>query len=935
MDLQDFLARVLPGAGLRVICHSANKGFQHVHHHTDLEAAETAAALDAKGHDVYFACASYKTADSRKASNVHSVKSFWLDLDAGPDKPYANGQDAAKAALIFAAVLGIPRPLLVASGVGIHAYWPMESDVEPEDWRRVAEKLKVVTTDAGLHADPKRTADIASVLRPPGTHHRKTDPKPVKVIHLGEALELDEFEFALDQYITDNNLSLGPITSNADELNDDLSGGMVSRNCDAEKIASKCAVIGKVRDTRGCVDQPTWYHTLQILAYCENGEHLAHEWSNGYPGYTQEETSRKFEQASQHKPTLCKTFSELHPDTCRECPYANEIKSPISLHHYQEAQVITTPAGVNREVPKPYIWMNGKVWREHKVRDGDGWAVEHIEVTDTLFYFIDRYNLDEEGMAYQVEYVRQGQAKYFTLTGALISKGGSDLLSELGKHEIVASKPHELHTYLKTWMAKQRELLKEKRMHQHFGWQDNGEHPDFLLGDKLYRPKLGMTEVLLKGGAKKYGRHLGTSGDYDRWKYIIDRAYNHPGLEGLQFLVLCGFAAPLFAMFGELGGITVYAYSGKTGKGKSTACQAALSAWGNYRHMMTAHERTTVNAFWEMIGTYHTLPVLYDELTNITPESASQLVFGMTDGQPKHRLKANGEPLDNNSTWRTILLATGNNQLSEKLVYNRANPEAEIARIFEFPAWAEHEVDAKEAASLFRDLLDNYGYPGVAFAQYITDNRSNVVSRLLNWRECVIDDLGMSNQERYWSALISSVLCALEISKKLGILKFSTKSLYAWISNQLTANRGNQTVMAADPNQHFSRMLADLASGIIESQRWGNLVKGELANTTDRRPTGPIVGRLILDEQKLYLSVDAVRRWCVKHKISATEMIKAAIEDGWVDSRTVRESLGRGTEEYASVMGRMSVHVVDMTKINAVVGLASGVTSHAASGGSN
>src|SRR5690554_5664054 len=121
-------------------------------------------------------------------------------------------------------------------------------------------------------------------------------------------------------------------------------------------------------------------------------------------------------------------------------------------------------------------------------------------------------------------------------------------------------------------------------------------------------------------------------------------------------------------------------------------------------------------------------------------------------------------------------------------------------------------------------------------------------------------------------------------------------------------------------------MLADLASGIIESQRWGNLIKGEKALTTDRRPTGPIIGRLILNEKKLYISVDAVRKWCVKHKISATEMMKAVTDAGWVSSKTMRKALGQGTEEYASVMGALRVYVVDMEKVESS-GL-SGVHGH-------
>ena len=902
-----------------MICHPTNKGkFRHVFLHTDMEAATEALNLDAQGLNVYFACASYKKAGSRKSDNVHSVRSFWLDIDAGPGKPHATGKDAAKAVLAFARLLQLPAPLIVSSGGGVHAYWTMEDDIEPDDWLRVAEKLKLVSIAAELGADGKRTADIASVLRPVGTHHRKGEPRLVRVVIEGESLELDEFEAALDAYIEEHGVAYTPSYTGPFDLDDDLTGPR-DRNCNADRIADQCAVMDLVRKTRGNVDEPTWYHALQILAHCKDGEQLAHEWSNGHPNYSKAETDKKFKHAFEPKPPTCGTFFTCQPKLCEKCPNWGKIRSPIALSYREPPQTIETSKGEDK-LPTNYVWnaKDGKLQRKVLIPDDEVEKYEYVDVANTYFYFTDRYDMGEDGIGYQVEYIRQGKRKHFIIMGSVIGKGGGDLLAELGKHEIGGPKPLELQMYLKAWMDKQKEALKEKTMHQHFGWQEKGGVPtgEFLLGNQLYRPGLGPTEVLLKNAARQTGQYLQPHGDYDKWKYIINRAYNHDGLECLQFLVLCGFAAPLFALFRDLGGITVYAYSGKTGKGKSTACQAALSVWGNWQQMMLVNDGTTLNAFWQELGVYHNLPVLFDELTNLDPQLASQYAFGVSHGQPKRRLKASGEPLNNNSRWRTILLATGNNQLSEKLVYNRADPEAEIARIFEFPAWAKHEVEAKEAATLFRGLLENFGHAGIDFVSYLTDNNKAVTDRLIEWREYLIDDLQMTSQERYWSALLASVLCALEICRERNILQFKFKPLYGWIKQQVASNRGNQTDLSADPKQHFSRMLSELATGIIETKNWGNIHAGHPAQLTERRPTGPIVGRLIQNENRLYISTAAVREWCVKRKISATELINSMMAEGWVSPQIERLALGRGTVEYASVTGKLSVYVVDMSKIN-------------------
>ena len=53
---------------------------------TDLLA--TAYRLDSEGWDTYFALSTFITSESRTSSNVHKLKSFFVDLDCGPSKDY-------------------------------------------------------------------------------------------------------------------------------------------------------------------------------------------------------------------------------------------------------------------------------------------------------------------------------------------------------------------------------------------------------------------------------------------------------------------------------------------------------------------------------------------------------------------------------------------------------------------------------------------------------------------------------------------------------------------------------------------------------------------------------------------------------------------------------------------------------------------------------
>ena len=145
--------------------------------------------LSKAGADIYFAPAGFGSAESRKGNNVVSVRGFWLDFDCGEDKAAA-GKGHATVQLVWDALvricpqIGIPLPThVVLSGGGLHCHWLLTESLDPAAWKVTAKRVKRLTEVFGLRADPSRTADIASLMRLPGTWNYKYDPpRPVKLI---------------------------------------------------------------------------------------------------------------------------------------------------------------------------------------------------------------------------------------------------------------------------------------------------------------------------------------------------------------------------------------------------------------------------------------------------------------------------------------------------------------------------------------------------------------------------------------------------------------------------------------------------------------------------------------------------------------------------------------------------------------------------------
>jgi Family of unknown function (DUF5906)/Primase C terminal 2 (PriCT-2) len=156
------------------------------------------------GENIYFCLSQQREAKPngrglvavRNSLSATAFRAIWIDLDAGPDKPYLTSKEALEALKQFLAASGMPPPsAMVASGSGgFHVYWFSNKVLIPGVWRIYAEGLKALTVQHGLQIDGGCTADAARVLRVPGTKNWKHNPpREVKLMGMGK-----EYDFATD-----------------------------------------------------------------------------------------------------------------------------------------------------------------------------------------------------------------------------------------------------------------------------------------------------------------------------------------------------------------------------------------------------------------------------------------------------------------------------------------------------------------------------------------------------------------------------------------------------------------------------------------------------------------------------------------------------------------------------------------------------------------
>jgi len=923
LDTKSFLDAVLPEQGRRCIGALRGGVFQNIFRADNAAAEAMALKVDAAGKDAYIALAGFGEDNKRTQANVVALRTLWLDIDTQENKPketYASRKEAAAALTRFCKELGLPKPWIVSSGYGLHVYFPFDEDVPPATWAIVSKSLKAAVDKWGLAVDPSRTTDSASVLRMPGTANRKSGgAKQVKILQAGEATDVATLLHLLSQYAGADLLGPPPARLNV-AINSDLINAREFEPSDPDKVANHCAQLAAMRETRGNLSQPLWYACIGVVAHCEGGEDTSKEWSIGHPAYSDAETEAKVAQALKFGPTTCEKLQSIEPGGCSGCPHKGKITSPIRLGttsgepQYLPAEPVAPAAPGEPVAPQvwsamtyPQGWGFGEIdgwarpmlWRAGDT-DEDTGKQERIPVSDVNFYPVARI---DRGVGYSMHLRMHGAqgSREFTIQNGLVGEGGAKLSRELAENEVVMTHPKHAGDYLGAWIRKLRDEYDATPSSQQFGWFDRS----FIIGTRRIIPGQGtLGKAIIHSNATSEAKALSARGDLATWVETVDTIYNRPDSEPLQYCILASFAAPLYRMLGESGGVTVYAHSSGSGYGKTTAQKVGLSAWGNAQELILMNSQFTETALWEHMGTMNNLPVVIDEMTNCTPAFASTLVYSMSTGKSKARRNADLSKRDSKD-WATICMASGNKLLTEKISAQRTNAEAEMMRVFEFTLHKKGQLDPNTAMSLVGTFNDHYGHGGESFMRYVVDNYDSVRDRLIAVRKMLNKALGFRQEERYWSALHACVLVALELCRKLDLLRFSTQDLLTWIKSETLLNRGGLAASVRDPLAVFNDMLSDIWRGVLVTYGEGSLLLGEPAMVVNNQyPIGTLVGRHILPvdtncREVLYISKTVAKNWCDNNGASLKEMKDALVAAGWLKPQEVRFTLGKGVPKYS------------------------------------
>lgn len=263
-----------------------------------------------------------------------AIPGAWIDIDTLEGVHKKQNLPTKAEALALLDSLRLKPTLIVDSGGGLHPYWltrePWIFGTEQE--RQSAHDLldgfeRVISArfrERGWHLDT--VADLARILRVPGTINHKGTPVPVRILSLDDSRRINPSD--LEEFIAEappeseaSSAEPGP-PSDEGELPD------------AQRVFAGCGWLASLRDAPQTQTEPQWYGALGILGRCRDGVSVAREFSKGYPGYSEAETDQKTAQAiAKAGPRTCNSIrTDLGgAPFCALCSSFGQITSPIQL----------------------------------------------------------------------------------------------------------------------------------------------------------------------------------------------------------------------------------------------------------------------------------------------------------------------------------------------------------------------------------------------------------------------------------------------------------------------------------------------------------------------------------------------------------------------------------------------------------------------------
>ena len=778
-----------------------------------------------------------KTKWSRKQTDATWFKALALDLDIGADKPYATQSEGWQAMSKALGAIGMPGPMVVSSGNGIHCYWPLTSVIAKEEWVETSIALRLALEEHGVEIDTSKIHDPSMVLRPVGTHHKKQIPyKPVECKRDCPDYEPQVLRDVLSKWIG-RAIAKAVKPAGARKKSSIMDAVLNSNDVRIEEVGKRCNQIGKLIESGGVLDaagrpaeEPLWRASLGMAKYSTDVQEAIIMMAGKHHEFDLDESMKKIDGWNGTGPTTCLKFEQLCGSGCNGCQYRGKLTSPAQLSVSTETEIVDEE-GVAKEyvLPKNYVLQNGQVYLEKKTEvttadvHGNDLAqelIEHELVSPYEMHITGVYHdpsSSKSAFRLIVRYPMSGwiEQEHEMAVLASIGKEFSTFLLNRQVYIKNVGAQEKLRNYLMDYLSMVQQQSPTGLDFTSFGWQKDGS---FLCGDAL----LGSdtTDMRLRGNAAIYGPLLGRAGTRDEWVRGM-ALLDNPGSENIRACTLIAAGGLIGFVGGNSTGV-VSVYSTESSTGKSLSLIAVNSLVGRPKALFLA-KNDTHNALYHLRGMYNHLPACIDEVTTSKDDDLVDMTYILSQGREKISMTKD-RTLREPVTWNSATFMTTNISIHQKYEFAQAGNEPLKARCMELPqhdrTYVLVEGEGDYVARQFFDLvMENHGWAMPELAQIVIDKGGP--QAVWKWAEASFNKTfgyEFAPQDRFHRTNIISAWGMGRIGEALGLFPFDVKGTIQFLLDHISAAQKDAVENKVDVFDIIGQFLAEHNDQLVQAR---------------------------------------------------------------------------------------------------------------------
>lgn len=857
-----------------------------------------------------------------------------------PRQAYPTQREALAALVAFTRLTKLAPSYILSSGEGLHVYYCLDQDLPPEEWNPLASALKAKCAEHELRVDSSVTCDSARILRPIGGLHsgdrRVSILRETGVVHSVDALTSllgAVKQRRYDLSVNDDFKSTAeapPSSAHKIALHCQALSEVVEAGGDVPEPFWR-AMLGLVKHT---VEADPLAHEWS-QGYSGYKAHATQAkldaWSTG-PS-TCAEFSKHTDACDtcphQGKVKSPIALGRLTPVQIEDLPEEQRPPEPVAPKPSGKPWDGHIPAGFEVVSKKDVdtLFHSAIVQKENGLGEMTDVTVK-VPISTEIFWFSHWADSVSSSLGASIT-VNKWDAKdkrvrrFDVASSALASRADmTKCLADFGVQTTTDRRASaSLEHYMKAQYQGVKDYARRLRVNDRFGLRIlDTEELVAVHGKYVIRGDGSIEEAMigpaLEGSANAFKLPIKASfsGKWEPsvWTDHIDPAakthieffkkhYGSQGMEKYQLAIMLGLASPLMAFVqggytsgAELppNGLCVSLYEREGGKGKTTVMKAVCAAYGDPEVLAKDQNSTgsTDLARIVKLSMSGTMPLGFDEMGRVGETTAANLISSVANGSGRERATKEGGLLSS-AKWALICLVGTNRSQREMITVSEAESSAVQFRLLELDMtnMPDFDADARDAFAMdwakIRSGCD--GALGAVIQREICKLGAKAVNELVV--KCVSKAgriIDSDQEDRFQYRAMGAMLALHLILTRIGLVAFDVKVLVDEFkrSTDLAKTYIKENTLPTDGLELLERLIHDCRSmtlvtdepghrkGPVHMHRYAVHIGGNLPIKVE--------ARYIKDQFTLYLSQDAVREWCKKHKVREGDIISATKEAG-------------------------------------------------------